>query len=121
MPQKNQKPKTKIRYVELNATEESFVSKLIGVKSSHDFSDVKFLRSILSNEKARILHTLKHKSPKSIYSLAKFLGRDIKSVNEDVKLLERFGFIEFHAEKTGRRESLMPVLTVDKIQIDINI
>jgi predicted transcriptional regulator len=121
MPQKKKKPKTKIRYVEVNATEKSFVSKLIGVKPSHDFSDVKFLKSILSNEKARILHTLKHENPKSIYALAKFLGRDIKSVNEDVRLLERFGFIEFHAEKTGKRGSLMPVLTVDKIQIIINI
>ena len=48
MPQKKKKPKTKIRYVEVNATEKSFVSKLIGVKPSHDFSDVKFLKSILS-------------------------------------------------------------------------
>ncbi len=45
----------------------------------------------------------------------------IKSVREDVKVLERFGFLEFHAEKTGKRESLMPVLTIDKLQIVIDI
>ena len=49
------------------------------------------------------------------------MGRDFKSVREDIKVLERFGFIEFHAKKTGKRESLMPVLIVDKIQIDIDI
>ncbi len=115
------KPRTKVRYVEINANEEGFVSKLIGEKKPHDFSDIKILRNLLSNEKARILYALKNTKPKSIYSLAKLLGRDFKSVHSDIKVLERFGFIEFHAEKTGKRESLMPVLTVDKLQIIIDI
>ena len=116
-----QKKKTKIRYVDINVNKDSFVSKLIGTKKSHDFSDIKLLRNLLSNEKARILHILKSKKPKSIYALAKLLGRDFKSVREDIKVLERFGFIEFHAEKTGKRESLMPVLTINKLQIVIDI
>ena len=115
------KTRTKIRYVDINVSKDSLVSKLIGEKKPHDFSDIKLLRNLLSNEKARILFALKSKSPKSIYALAKLLGRDFKSVREDIKVLERFGFIEFHAEKIGKRKSLMPVLIVDKIQIDINI
>lgn len=115
------KKRTKIRYVDVNVNKGSFVSKLIGTKKSHDFSDIKLLRNILSNEKARILYALKIKKPKSIYALAKMLGRDFKSVREDIKVLERFGFIDFHAEKTGKRESLMPVLAIDKLQIIIDI
>ena len=115
------KPRTKTRYVDVNVNKENFVSKLIGTKKPHDFSDIKLLRSILSNEKARILYVLKFKKPKSIYALSKILGRDFKSVREDIKVLERFGFIEFHAEKTGKRESLKPVLVIDKLQIIINI
>ena len=115
------KPKTKIRYVDVNANEESFVSKLIGEKKSHDFSDIKLLRNLLSNEKSRILYAIKNKNPTSIYALAKLLGRDFKSVRDDVKVLERFGFIEFHSEKVGKRESLKPVLIADKLQIIINI
>ena len=115
------KKKTKIRYVDINVNKGNFVSKLIGAKKSHDFSDIKLLRSILSNEKARILYALKIKNPKSIYALAKLLGRDFKSVREDIKVLERFGFIEFHAEKTGKREALKPVLIIDKLQIIIDI
>lgn len=115
------KKKTKIRYVDVNVQSGNFVSKLIGEKKPHDFSDIKLLRTLLSNEKARILHTLKSKNPKSIYSLSKILGRDFKSVREDIKILERFGFIEFHAEKTGRRESLKPVLVIDRLQIMIDI
>jgi len=116
-----QKKKTKTRYVDINVNKENFVSKLVGAKKSHDFSDIKLLRSILSNEKARILYALKIKNPKSIYALAKLLGRDFKSVREDAKLLERFGFIEFHTEKTGKREALKPVLVINKLQIIIDI
>ena len=121
MAQKTKKPKTKIRYVDVNVNKESFVSKFTGAKKSHDFSDIKLLRNLLTNEKARILHLLKSQKPKSIYALAKLLGRDFKSVREDIKVLERFGFIEFHAEKIGKRESLMPILIIDKLQIIINI
>ena len=116
-----QKKKTKIRYVDVNVNKGNFVSKLIGAKKSHDFSDIKLLRSILSNEKARILYALKTQKPKSIYALAKLLGRDFKSIREDIKVLERFGFIEFHSEKTGKREALKPVLVIDKLQIIIDI
>jgi predicted transcriptional regulator len=116
-----EKQKTKIRYVDINVNRENFVSKLIGAKKSHDFSDIKLLRNLLSNEKARILYALKSEKPKSIYALAKILGRDFKSVRDDIKILERFGFIEFHSEKTGGRESLMPVLIINKLQIIIDI
>jgi predicted transcriptional regulator len=113
--------KTKVRYVEINANKGGFVSKLIGSSNNHDFSDVKILRSLLSNEKSRILYILKYKEPKSIYSLAKMLKRDFKSVREDVMMLERFGFIDFVSEKTGKRESFRPMLAANNIQIVINI
>lgn len=113
--------KTKIRYIDVNVKKGSFVSKLIGAKRPHDFSDIKLLRSILSNEKARILYVLKSKNPKSIYALAKILGRDFKSVSVDVKTLKNFGFIKLTKVKTGKRESLMPVLSTNKFQIVINI
>ena len=116
-----EKKRTKTRYVEVNVNKNNFVSKLLRSKKAHDFSDIKLLRSLLTNEKARILYTLKFKKPKSIYALAKLLGRDFKSVREDVNLLERFGFLEFHSEKHGNRESLMPILTTDRLQIIIDI
>ncbi len=115
------KKREKTRYADLDVSEEGFVSRLIGSKKSHDFSDVQLLRNILSKEKSRILHLLKTKKPKSIYELAKMLKRDLKSVRNDIKALERFGFIEFHSIKTGKRKALMPVLIVDKLQIIINV
>ena len=112
---------TKTRYLDVNLKEGSFVSRLVGGPKKFDFSDVALLRQLLSNEKARILNTLKHEKPSSIYSLAKILNRDFKSVREDLKLLERFGFIEFHRMKIGKRESLSPVLIINKMEILLNI
>lgn len=113
--------RVKTRYVDINLKQGSFVSKFLNRKQEHDFSDIELLRKILSNEKARILYALKKQKIKSIYHLAKILNRDFKSVYTDLKLLERFGFIEFHSSKKGKRESLVPVLTTDSIEIIVNI
>jgi len=40
--------------------------------------------------------------------LAKKLGRGFKSVNDDIKLLERFGFIELIEEKIKKRRRHVP-------------
>lgn len=113
--------KTKVRYVDINANQKGFVAKLISGDMSHDFSDIKLLRNLLSNEKARILYTIKVSKPKSMYELSKTLKRDFKSVRDDVKLLERFGFIELHGRKKGKRESLIPTLSADRLQIMIDV
>jgi len=90
-------------------------------KDSYNFSGILALRQLLSNEKARILDTIKTQKPVSIYDLAKKLKRGFKSVNDDVKLLERFGFIELAEEKTKKRIRHRPVLVVDNIIINIKI
>ncbi len=86
-------------------------------KEAYDFSGVLALRQLLSNEKARIIHVVKTQKPKSIYELAKILKRGFKSVNDDVRLLKRFGFIELIEEKTKGRSRLRPEVVVDNITI----
>jgi len=113
--------RTKTRYLDLNIEKGNFVTKLISGSQSYDFSDMALLRKVLSKEKARILYTLKTKNPKSIYELSKLLKRDFKAVREDIKILERFGIIEFHASRTGKREALTPVLTIDQLNIILTI
>lgn len=90
-------------------------------KEDYDFSGIFTLRQLLSNEKARILHVIKTQEPKSIYDLAKKLNRGFKSVNDDVKLLERFGFIDLVEEKTKNRIRHKPEIVVDMITINIKI
>ena len=89
-------------------------------KKAHN-SEIANLRQLLSNERARILHTIKTKKPASIYELAKLLGRDFKAIRQDIKLLEHFGFIELISSHKHGRERLRPVVDIDKLVITVNL
>ena len=108
-----------ITIIDDKGTFTSFFKKVAGEKADYDFDSIASLRSLLSNEKASILDVIKSKLLKSIYELARVLKRDFKSVSDDIKLLERFGFIDLIKEKTGKRERLKPVIVVDSINIEI--
>lgn len=116
--------KKKIREISIvdeAGTFTTFFKRFTSENLEFDFEGISSLRKLLSNEKARLLHVLKSKKPSSIYALAKILGRDFKSVSNDIKLLERFGFIEMTAEKTGNRKRLRPILVVDEVDIKLKI
>lgn len=95
--------------------------RLRGNKKDYDFTEISSLRQLLSNERARLLYAIKNKAPSSLYHLAKLVGRDFKSVRQDVKLLEKFGFLELETNRKGKREMLKPILTADKINITISL
>lgn len=99
----------------------TFFKRFSSDSGEFDFEGISALRKLLSNQRARLLHTIKTKKPSSIYGLAKLLGRDFKSVFEDIKLLERFGFLELTSEHTGKRERLKPTIVSDTIHINIKI
>jgi len=115
--------KTKTREITIRESKGTFsIFKTSRVsKESYDFSGILALRQLLSNEKARILDSIKTQKPVSIYDLAKKLGRGFKSVNDDVKLLERFGFIELIEETTKKRIRHRPTLVADTIIINVKI
>ena len=116
--------KTKTRQITIfdeKGTFSTLFRMFSGEKSSYNFEGLSALRNLLSNERARILHVIKEQKPKSIYGLAKNVKRDFKSVHDDVRLLERFGFIELISEKTKKRDRLRPVTVVDSINIEVKI
>ena len=115
--------KSKIREITIKESKGAFsIFKKNKIdKENYDFSGVLALRQLLSNEKARILNVIKTENPKSIYDLAKKLGRGFKSVNDDIKLLERFGFIELIEEKTKNRIRHKPIIVVDTMTIHFKI
>ncbi|MEK6840944.1 MAG: HTH domain-containing protein [Nanoarchaeota archaeon] len=90
-------------------------------KEDYDFEGLSALRRLLSNERARLLHVLKTQKPGSLYDLAKKLGRNFKTVNDDIKLLERFGFIRLVQEKTKNRTRHKPELAIEKLTINLEI
>jgi predicted transcriptional regulator len=99
----------------------SLLKKGLLSKTDFDFEGLSVLRRLLSNEKARLLHVIKTQKPTSIYNLAKKLGRNFKTVNDDIKLLERFGLIELIEEKTKNRKRHKPVLLIDSLTINLKI
>jgi len=104
-----QKTKTReIIIVDKSGSFQTLLKRFTSEKEDYDFE-------------ARLLHTIKTKSPKSIYELSKILKRDFKSVFSDLKLLQRFGFIEFISEKSGKRKRLKPILVINTLNIQIKI
>jgi predicted transcriptional regulator len=90
-------------------------------KDAYDFSGISALRQLLNNEKARLLSVIKAEKPSSIYDLAKKLNRSFKSVHDDVKLLERFGFLNITEEKVKNRIRHKPHIISDSITIHIKL
>jgi len=113
----------KVREITITQSQGAFsiFKKVPTEKNSFDFSGLQAIRQVLNNEKARVLHVIKHKEPKSIYNLAKILGRSFKSVNDDIKLLKRFGFIELIEEKVKNRIRHRPIVLIDTITIHVSI
>ncbi len=115
--------KTKVREVFIKESKGGF--SLFGSKDDpeedYDFDGLSSLKKLLSKEKAKILDVVKYKKPGSIYALAKTLNRPFKAVFDDVKLLERFGFIELIAEKTKNRIRHKPEIVVDHMIIHLKI
>jgi len=111
------------KYINLNVesgTFRGFFQKLRGDKNFNSIGISK-LRKLFSNERARILYTIKTQNPRSLYHLTKLLGRDFRTVREDINLLEKFGFIELDLINYGKREILKPILVVDKVVITIGL
>ena len=88
-------------------------------KAELDLTSITTLRHILSNEKSRIINTIKQQNPQSIYDLAKKLNRNPITVLEDVHQLERFGIIKLIEDKTTKRRKLKPVLALDSLKINL--
>jgi len=91
--------KTKIREVSIRESGGTF--KFLKGKEKYDFDGLSSLRQILSKEKAKVL--------------------DTKALTDDIKLLERFGFIELIKEKVNGRIRHRPKIVVNEIVIKLKI
>jgi len=116
--------KLKAKTLTISITPTKFTSlfnRLRGEKPNYESSEIAELRSLLSNEKARILYTIKNNKPSSIYNLSNLLKRDFKSVRNDLLSLEKFGFISFEKNINKGRKSLKPVLAISSLNINFEI
>ncbi len=84
------------------------------------FENLDAIRKVLTEERLRILKTVKKEHPQSIYELAKMLHRDIKNTFNDVQFLAQAGLIELKKIKDGRGKT-MPRVNYDRILLEIAV
>jgi len=84
------------------------------------FKNIETMRKVLTEERLRILKTIKKEHPPSIYKLAKILKRDIINTFDDVQYLAEVGLLELKKTKEGR-EKITPLVNYDKILLEIPV
>lgn len=79
--------------------------------------ETKFIDKInLGDTEMEILNTIKHKHPQSINQLAKLINKDISTTHSKVKKMNNQGLLSI---KEGNKNSKIPILNYDKIEIGI--
>ena len=81
------------------------------------FSSLESLRKVLTEKRTELLKAIKEKSPESVYELAKLVGRDLKSVNTDLKILKSLGLVSLRKSNEGRAR-VKPIVEFDKLNIE---
>ncbi len=84
------------------------------------FESLDVMRRVLTEERLRILKTIRKEHPQSVYQLAKILHRDIKNTFNDMQFLEQAGLVELKKTKDGR-EKTTPMVNYEKILLEIAV
>lgn len=81
------------------------------------FTSLEAVARVFSKSRMEILRAVIQERPKSIYELAKLLGRDFKNVHTDVKLLADIGLLDLK-EAGNSRNGLIPLAKFSGIDLD---
>ncbi|MDO9351905.1 MAG: ArsR family transcriptional regulator [Deltaproteobacteria bacterium] len=84
------------------------------------FDSIDSMRKVLTEERLRVLRTVRKERPASVYELAKKLKRDIKNTFNDVQFLAQAGLLEIKKTKVGREKNT-PLVNYDKILLEIPV
>jgi predicted transcriptional regulator len=84
------------------------------------FESIDDMRSVLTNNRLAILRAIRENKPKSVYELSKMLGRNLKNVNEDLKLLAKIGLVTLEATEKDRKR-ITPHVDYTKITLEIAV
>jgi predicted transcriptional regulator len=85
------------------------------------FTSLEAARNFLTRERLGLLRTIKTRQPRSIYELATMAGRDLKNVQEDIRILERHGLVRVAKQARGSRTVKVPQVPFEEIALKIAI
>ena len=86
------------------------------------FTSIEAARNLLTPNRLALLRAVRSGRPGSIYELAKMVSRDLKNVQDDLRLLERYGLIRMaDATRSGKRRVRVPHAVFDRIELRIAI
>ncbi len=86
------------------------------------FTSIEAARNLLTPNRVTLLRAIRAKRPGSIYELAKVVGRDLKNVQDDVRLLERYGLVRLgQGRSSGKRKVKIPQALFKQIALKIAI
>lgn len=86
------------------------------------FTSIEAARKLLTPNRLALLRAVRSKKPGSIYELAKALDRDLKNVQEDLRILERYGLVRMSDSRSrGRRRVRVPEAVFAEIALKIAI
>lgn len=84
------------------------------------FDSIDTMRSVLTNNRLLILKTIRGRKPGSVYVLARMLERDLKNVNQDLKLLADMGLVTLEKTETDKKR-VVPHVDYGKILLEIPV
>ena len=84
------------------------------------FESIDTMRGVLTNNRLLILKAIRKHNPKSVYELAKLLRRDIKNINQDLRLLSDIGLVTLEATEVDRKR-VTPQVDYTKIVLEITV
>ena len=86
------------------------------------FTSIEAARNLLTPNRLALLRTVRSGRPGSIYELAKMVDRDLKNVQDDLRILERYGLIRMtDTTRSGKRRVRVPRSLFDQIELKIAI
>jgi predicted transcriptional regulator len=84
------------------------------------FDSIDTMRAVLTDKRLSILKAIREHKPKSVYELAKLLERDLKNVNQDLKLLADIGLVTLEKAETDKKR-MIPHVDYSKILLEISV
>ena len=86
------------------------------------FTSLEAARSLLTPSRLALLRAVRAKRPRSIYELAKIVGRDLKNVQDDLRTLEHYGLVRMtRGRSIGKRRVKIPQAMFGEIAVRIAI